>query len=296
MNDIKQSDTSVTAMNRMAIQLKYKLDTVFRQMKLYIAEKEQQPHPDIDPLIKNLNTDVTYVGAESISHTLHNIETDALTREIVELKEKVEKVSAIVRSQNATIKSYKETLKKEHELKFSLQKEYKELQESTSLYDRKFTDLEYEFDLLKETNLRKNDLVEMSHSEATKFIEQMNNVSEHLNQCLLEVDQLNGQIKDHEKENMFLKSELIDIGVTATNATNLSLKYQLQHDFVIGKNNRLETKLTAISQELERQSSQCASHRLTIQNYEEESKLAMESLLVAANKHAELLQRLVSYN
>ena len=234
----------------------------------------------------------TPVPAATVGVRLPTLETDFLQREIVELKERLEKVSLTLRAKEQQFKILNDTVQKERTAAEVARREL--LQNTTDFKsnERYIKCVQGEYDVFRNVAAKNTETMKEYKIEATKLSEEINELTTVLNKQAHEIKTKDIEISTHRTKVLSLQNEVIAQRALATTATSKSTQATLLLEHTQEKNQRLEQRMTTLCEQLQQERNLNASHRAATAEAELVALQASQGILTASNVHAELVARL----
>ena len=223
---------------------------------------------------------------------LPTLETDFLQREIVELKERLEKVGVTLRSKEQQFKLLNDTVQKERAAAEVARRELLQNTTDSKSNERYIKCVQGEYDVFRSVAAKNTETMKEYKTESAKLSEEINELTTVLNKQAHEIKTKDIENSTLRAKVLSLQNEVITQRALATTATSKSTQATLLLEHMQEKSQRLEQRMTTLCEQLQQERSLNASHRAATAEAELVALQASQGILTAGNVHAELIARL----
>lgn len=283
---------SVEQINFVAAQLRYKIESALQsqslqqQLQAPIIKEEIVSTGEIEYLLPD-----EHVSSNDKLSVAAALENDFLHREVLDLKQVVDKLSLQLRSKETALRLSKEELKQTKFSAEAAQRELKQISADTKAHERYIKCVQIEYELLHNMSIKSQESFLLIGAESVRKAAEFDNVSKVVKKQLKEIIEKKLENQNLQEEVKRLTSDLTNQRAAAGVTTNMLKQLQLQVDRSSEKELALLTRVTAISERLEKERHlyQLLTH--TVEESEQKATAAFEGINAASLQQSVLVKR-----
>ena len=245
------NDPTKASLGMVAAKLRFHVESLLQSQ--VNSESQNQNHPEVQ------EKERSFPAAEGVR--LPTLETDYLQREIVELKERLEKAGVTLRAKEQQFKSLNDTVQKERAAAEANRRELLQNTTDSKSNERYIKCVQGEYDVFRNVAAKNSETMKEYKIEATKLSEEINELTTVLNRQAHEIKTKDIEISTHRAKVLSLQNEVIAQRAVATTATSKSTQATLLLEHMQEKNQRLEQRMATLCEQLQQERSLNASHR-----------------------------------
>lgn len=186
--------TSIEQLNLMAAQLRYKIDSnlqlnVNHRHQLQIVKED--PHEVIEG---EMHFDPKYFPGDSVS-AVAALENDFLHREVIDLKQTIDKLALQLRAKDTTLKSYRDELKQEKANSETMKREQRQISADAKANERYVKCVQLEFELLRNMTTKSQEAFALVGIEGMRVATEFDKSSKMVKKQMKEIGEKNAEVK-----------------------------------------------------------------------------------------------------
>jgi hypothetical protein len=189
---IESVQTSVEQLNLIAAQLRYKIDSNL-QLNFNQRHSHQLQIVKEDPDNKELNLNLFPGDSVSAAAALEN---DFLHREIIDLKQTIDKLALQLRAKDTALKSYRDELKQERANSETLKREQRQISADAKANERYVKCVQLEFELLRNMTTKSQEAFSLTNSEGMRVATEFDKSSKMIKKQMKEIGEKNLEMKN----------------------------------------------------------------------------------------------------
>jgi hypothetical protein len=189
---VESVQTSVEQLNLVAAQLRYKIDSNL-QLNFNHRHSHQLQIAKEDP--ENTEVDANYYPGDSISAAAA-LENDFLHREVIDLKQTIDKLTLQLRAKDATLKGYRDELKQEKTNSETLKREQRQICADAKANERYVKCVQLEFELLRNMTTKSQEAFSLTNSEGIRVATEFDKSSKMVKKQMKEIGEKNTEVKN----------------------------------------------------------------------------------------------------
>lgn len=186
---VESVQTSVEQLNLVAAQLRYKIDS---NLQLNFNHRQSQIAKE-DP--ENTEIDANYYPGDSNTATAA-LENDFLHREVIDLKQTIDKLTLQLRAKETTLKSYRDELKQEKANSETLKREQRQISADAKANERYVKCVQLEFELLRNMTTKSQEAFSLTNSEGIRVATEFDKSSKMVKKQMKEIGEKNAEVKN----------------------------------------------------------------------------------------------------
>lgn len=289
MNESAQ--TSVEQINLVAAQLRYKIDSTLQQT----SQQRQHVHIFREEVLENSSSGAIAVDAKmaiddkfSSSATLAS---DCLHREIVDLKQVIDKLGSQIRSKDAALKVIKDELKQEKLNGEILRRDNRQIGADAKANERYVKCVQIEYELLHNMASKSQEAFLAIGNESIRHATEFDKSAKMVKKQMKEIVEKNIEIRNLQEDIKRLHIDIANQRATAGVST-ISLKLlQIELDHVSEKERRFTARIASLTERVERERHINKMLNQTAEETNLNAATSSEGIQIANQQQADLLIR-----
>ena len=288
MNESVQ--TSVEQINLLAAQLRYKIDCALQQSISTHQRYLQVPIDDIDEKGAETNAEVRPTSNETVSAAA-SLEIDYLHREILDLKQVIEKLANQLKLKDSAFKNIKDELKQEKSYAEITLRDHRQIVIEAKANERYVKCVQTEYELLQSMTVKSQEAFLAISNESLKHAIDFDKTAKMVQKQMKEIMGKNVEIRNLQEDLKRLHTDITNQRAAAgLNASSLKFS-QLEVERLTEREMRLDVRISSLTERVERERHINTMLNQTVEETESKANKAFEGIQVASNQQSDLLIR-----
>lgn len=281
--------TSIEEINLVAAQLRYRIESTLQ----FHSQQNHYSRNGRDEKLQEVGAAETFSDSQpcQVISAAASLENDFLNREVVDLKQLVEKQAQQLKNKESALKLCKDGLKQEKLAKDILRRESKQISADAKANERYVKCLQIEYELLRSMTTKSQEAFHLIGGESIKQTAELEKTAKMLKKQTKELVEIN-------LENKTLQEEVTKLNVeitrhrAAAGLTNITLKkFQLEIERMTDKEKRLDSRVSSLTERLDKERHINAMLAQTVEVAEQKASTAFEGIAAAGQQQVGLLKR-----
>jgi hypothetical protein len=162
---VESVQTSVEQLNLIAAQLRYKIDS---NLQLNFNQRHSHQLQIVKEDSENTEVDLNLFPCDSVSAAAA-LENDFLHREIIDLKQTIDKLALQLRAKDTALKGYRDELKQEKANSETLKREQRQISADAKANERYVKCVQLEFELLRNMTTKSQEAFSLTNTEGIRI-------------------------------------------------------------------------------------------------------------------------------
>ena len=291
MNESVQ--TSVEQINLLAAQLRYKIDCALQQSSSTQQRYLQVSAEDLDVdenKGRETNAEIRPSSNDAMSSAT-SLEIDYLNREILDLKQIIEKLSNQLRLKDSALKNVRDELKQEKSCAEITLRDHRQIVAEAKSNERYVKCVQTEYELLQSMTAKSQEAFLAMSNESLKHAVEFDKTAKMVQKQMKEIMGKNVEIRNLQEDLMRLHTDVTNQRAAA-GLNSSSLKFlQLEVERLTEREMRLDARISSLTERIERERHINAMLNQTVEETESKANKAVEGIQLASNQQSELLIR-----
>ena len=239
--------TSVEQINLLAAQLRYKIDSTLQlnahHRNPVLLVREDVPHENVSGAFL---VDIQPCSRDIISAAAV-LENDYMHREILDLKQAVDKLSQQVRTKDSALKSLRDELKQEKMSADIVHREHRQMSADAKGNERYVKCVQTEYELLRNMTTKSQEAFLMIGGESLRHAAEFDKTSKMVKKQMKEILDKNVEIKMLQEDMARLHTDITNQRATAGTNLNYLKSAQLELEKTSEKEKRLVDRIASLT-------------------------------------------------
>lgn len=282
--------TSVEEINLIAAQLRYKIESTLQLS----SQQRQHAQSAKDERLSEITTGEHYPESRLNSNETSSasaLENDFLHREVLDLKQVIEKLSTQLRAKETMLKSSKDELKQEKQSREVDFREQRKIIADSKSNERYMKCLQIEYELLRSITAKSQEAYLLIGGESMKQATELDKTSKMVKKQMKEILEINEENKSLLEE--VKKLNIVITKLRATAGVNFSIlkQSQLGMEKTDEKKNQLLSRQVSLTERLDKERHLNKMLQQTVEECERKETTALEGISLASQQQATLVKR-----
>lgn len=281
--------TSIEEINLVAAQLRYRIESTLQ----FHSQQNHYSRNGRDEMLQEVGAAETFSDSQpcQVISAAASLENDFLQREVLDLKQLVEKQAQQLKNKESALKLCKDGLKQERIAKDILRRESKQISADAKDNERYVKCLQIEYELLRSMTTKSQEAFHLIGGESIKQTAELEKTAKMLKKQTKDLVEINLENKTFQEEVTKLNVE-ITRQRAAAGLTNITLKkFQLEIERMTDKEKRLDSRVSSLTERLDKEMHINAMLAQTIEVAEQKASTAFEGIAAAGQQQIGLLKR-----
>lgn len=281
--------TSIEQINLAAAQLRYKIESTLQ----FHGQQNHYSRNGIDEKLQEVGAAETFSDSQPclVISAAASLENDFLHREVLDLKQLVERQAQQLKNKESALKLCKDGLKQERIAKDILRRDSKQMSADAKANERYVKCLQIEYELLRSMTTKSQEAFHLIGGESIKQTAELEKTAKMLKKQTKELVEIN-------LENKILQEEVKKLNVEITRQrasaglTYITLKkFQLEIERMTDKEKRLDSRVSSLTERLDKERHINTMLAQTVEVNEQKAATAFEGIAAAGQQQVGLLKR-----
>ena len=281
--------TSIEQINLVAAQLRYKIEST---LQLNSQQNQYSRHGREDKL-QEVGAAEIFPDSQScqVTSVAASLENDFLLREVLELKQVIEKQAQQLKNKESTLKLCKDGLKQERIAKDILRRESKQICADAKANERYVKCLNIEYELLRSMTTKSQEAFHLIGGESIKQAAELEKTAKMLKKQNRELVEINLENKTLQEEVAKLNLDITKQRAAAGVTFITHKKFQLDIERIMDKERRLDSRVSSLTERLDKERHINAMLAQTVEEAELKASTALDGIAAAGQQQVGLLKR-----
>lgn len=281
--------TSIEEINLVAAQLRYRIESTLQ----FHSQQNHYSRNGLDEKLQDVGAAESFPDSQpcQVTSAVASLENDFLHREVLDLKQLVEKQAQQLKNKESALKLCKDGLKQERIANDILRRESKQISADAKANERYVKCLQIEYELLRSMTTKSQEAFHLIGGESIKQTAELEKTAKMLKKQTKELDEINLGNKTLQEEVKKLNVEITRQRASA-GLTYITLKkYQLEIERTKDKEERLDSRVSSLTERLDKERHINTILAQTVEVAELKASTAFEGIAAAGQQQVGLLKR-----